>query len=91
MWDEEPVPDSREYLCINKIPRLATPPPHPQPVPVRHQGVPASPPQHQVEVPQKLEIMELDILDDILDLLDMPKEVMFDFDAWAQDVLSYQF
>ena len=52
---------------------------------------PASPPQHQVEVHQELELMESDILDDILDLLDVAKEVMFDFDAWAQDVLSYQF
>ena len=25
VWDKEPVPDSREYLCIHKIPRLATP------------------------------------------------------------------
>ena len=29
VWDKEPAPDSREYLCIHKIPRLATPtPPH---------------------------------------------------------------
>ena len=35
--------------------------------------------------------MELDILDDIPDLLDVPKEVMSEFDTWAQDVLSYQF
>ena len=27
MWDEELVPDSRGYLCIHEIPRLATPHP----------------------------------------------------------------
>ena len=27
MWDKELVPDSREYLCIHEIPRLATPTP----------------------------------------------------------------
>ena len=32
--------------------------------------------------------MEFDIPDNILDLLDMPKEFMFDFDTWDQDVLS---
>ena len=32
MWDEEPVPDSREYLCIHEIPWLAIPPPQPMPV-----------------------------------------------------------
>ena len=96
VWDEEPVSDSREYFCTLKIPRPTTPLPHPQPAPVTlppqpHQGVPASPPQHQVDVPLELELMELDIPDDILDLLDMPKEVMSDFDAWAKDVVSYQF
>ena len=35
--------------------------------------------------------MEWDILDYMLDLLDMPKDVMHDFDAWAQDVLNYLF
>ena len=35
--------------------------------------------------------MELDIQEDIPDLLDVPEEVISDFDVWAQDVLSYQF
>ena len=35
--------------------------------------------------------MELDIPEDIPDLFDIPEEVMSDFDASAQDVLSYQF
>ena len=71
-------------------------PPNLQPAPVTpplqsHEDVPVSPPQYQVEVPQELKLMELDIPDDIPDFLNVPKEVMFDFDAWAQDVLSYQF
>ena len=41
-------------------------------------------------MPLDYELMELDILEDILDLLDIPEEVMSDFDAWAQDVLNYQ-
>ena len=56
-----------------------------------HQEVQASSPQHQVEVPQELKLMELNILDDIPDFLDVPDEVMFYFDAWAKNVLSYQF
>ena len=35
--------------------------------------------------------MELDVPDDIPDLLDMPEDTVLDFEAWAQDVLSYQF
>ena len=34
--------------------------------------------------------MELDIPKDILDLLDVPEEVVSDFNAWVQDVLNYQ-
>ena len=45
----------------------------------------------QVEVPPEVQLMELDIPEDISDLLDVPQEVMSDFDAWANDVLSYQF
>ena len=49
VWDEELVPDSREYLCIYEIPRLTTP--TPQPVPLTppqqpNQGVPAMPPNN---------------------------------------------
>ena len=55
IWDEEPVLDNREYLCIHDIPRLATLSQHPQPAlltppPQPHQGVPASPTQHQDKV-----------------------------------------
>ena len=95
MWDEDPVLDNREYLCIQEIPRLVTLSHthslHQWSCPHSQKGVPASPPQHQVEVNQELEQMELDIPGDILDLLDMSDEVMFDFDAWAQHELSYQF
>ena len=94
--DEEPVPDSRECLCICEICRLSTTPP--QPVPVTQllqldQGIPAMSPQQpdQVEVPLHLKLMELDTTEDVPNLLDVPEEVMSDFDVWAQDVLSYQF
>ena len=77
---------------------LGWPPPHPQPVPVTpapqpNQGLPDTPPQHpnQVEVPPELELMELDVLDDIPDLIDMPEDTVLDFEAWAHNVLSYQF
>ena len=64
-----------------------TPPPQP------NQWVPATLPQQpdQGEVPLEFELMELDIPEDMPDLLDVPEEVIYDFDAWAQDVLSYQF
>ena len=61
---------------------------HQWPCPTR---VPAAPPQHQLEVHQEAEQMELDIPDNIPDLLNVLEEVMFDFDAWAKDVLIYQF
>ena len=64
------------------LPALATPPQQ------SHQGVPVSSPQQQVEVPQELELVELDIPDNIPDFLYVPKEIMSDFDAWVQDVLS---
>ena len=38
-----------------------------------------------------MKLMELDILEDILDLLHIPEEMMSDLNAWAQDVLRYQF
>ena len=58
-----------------------------------NQGVPAMLPQQpdQVEVSLEFELMELDILEDIPDLFDIPAQVMYNFDAWAQDVLSYKF
>ena len=45
----------------------------------------------QVKVPPEFELMELDITEVIPDLLDIPEEMMSDFDAWDQDVLGYQF
>ena len=96
--DEEPVPDSREYLYIHVIPRPATQTSPPQPIPVTpslqpNKGVPATPPQQpdQVKVPQEFELMEPDIPENIPYLLDVPQEVMSYFDAWDHDVLSYQF
>ena len=85
MWDKELVLDSGEYLSIYEIPRLATPLPHPQPIPVTllpqpDQGLPDTPSQqpNQVEVPPELELMELHVLDDIPDLIDVPKHIVSD-------------
>ena len=35
--------------------------------------------------------MDLDIPEDIPDLLDVSEDVMIDFNAWPQDVLSYKY
>ena len=70
----------------------------PQPIPAPHpssltQGLWDTPPQqpNQVEVFPELELMELDVSDVIPDLIDVPKDIVLDFEAWAHDVLSYQF
>ena len=63
-------------------PHTCSPPKESQPFPQQPE---------QVEVPPEFEVMELNIPEGILDLLDEPQEVMSDFDAWAQDVLNYQF
>ena len=98
VWDEELVPDNREYLYIYEIPRPGTPPPHPQPIPLT---LPLQPwprtSRHtyeqpkQVEVFPELELMEQDVPDNIPDLIDVPRDTLLDFEAWAYDVLSYQF
>ena len=83
---------SMKFLCW---------PPHPYPCSLYQQPHPCIPTKEsqphlprkpdQVEVPRQFELMEQDIPDDIPDLLDIPQEVMTDFDAWAHDVPSYQF
>ena len=45
------------------------------------------PPQpDQIQMPPGYYLMEHAIPEDILDLLDIPEEVMSDFDTWAQGV-----
>ena len=95
VWSKEPVLDSHEYLCIHEIPRPAIPtsqtnqgvpaiqPPHP------NQGVPAMPPQQPGQVERPPDVLKLDIPESIPDLLDVPEEVISDFEAWAQSVLDY--
>ena len=101
MWSEECVLDSQVYLCILEIPRLAIPPNWPplQPIPPTpspqlSQELPVTlhPQPNQVQMPQHYELMdlELDIPKDILDLLDVPQDVMSNFNTWVQDVLTYQ-
>ena len=92
LWDKEPVPDSMEYLCMHEIPMLATPQLIPVTPPLHPgQGAPATLPQQPdpVEASLEFELMELNIPDDKPDLLDIPAEVMFNFNARAQHVLSY--
>ena len=56
-----------------------------------NQGVPATPPPQsdQIEMAPDHELMELDMLEYIPDFLDVPEEVISDFDVWAQSVLDY--
>ena len=97
VWSKEPVPDSQEDLCIHDIPRPATPSPQPNQrvpstPPLQHnQGLPATPAPHpdQIEMPPDHEVMELNIPGDVPDLINVPKEVISDFDTWVQTVLVY--
>ena len=41
-------------------------------------------------MPQEPEQMDVDILEDLLDLIDVPEELLSDFDSWAHSVLEYQ-
>ena len=58
-----------------------------------NQELPVTPlPQpDQVEMSLDYEVMDLDIPEDLPDLIDVPEDVMSDFDAWVQDVLGYQY
>ena len=80
VWSEESVPDNWEYLCIHKIPRSTTP------IPAAQSSSPTIPPLQpdQIEMPPDHELIKLKIPEDILDLIDVPEEVISDFDAWAQ-------
>ena len=57
-----------------------------------HTPRPASPPPKpiQEEVPPKPEQMDIEILDDLPDIIDVPKELLSDFNSWAHSVLEYQ-
>ena len=62
VWSKEPEPVRQEYLCIHQTPRPATPPQQPD----------------QVEMPPELEHMDIDFLEDIPDLINVPKELLLD-------------
>ena len=96
MWNNEAELDSNDYLCIHGIPRTAILPPHALPAPASpqpDQGLPDTPSQqpNQVEEPTELELMELDVPDDIPDFIDVSEDIVFEFEAWANDVLSFQY
>ena len=44
----------------------------------------------QVEMPPEPEHMNLDIPEDIPDLINIPEEILLDFESWAHSVLKYQ-
>ena len=43
----------------------------------------------QLQMPPDQEHMEIDIPENTLDFIDVPEEVISDFDAWAHSVLDY--
>ena len=45
---------------------------------------------NQVEMPPVPENMNIDIQEDIPDLINIPEEILLDFDAWAHSVLKNQ-
>ena len=53
---------------------------------------PATPPPqtNQVEMPPEPEQMDKEILEDLPDLINVPKELMSDCLFWAHSVLDYQ-
>ena len=53
---------------------------------------PVTPPPQtiQEELLQEPEPMDIKILDDLLDIIDVPKELFSDFDSWVQSVHQYQ-
>ena len=63
------------------------------PPPQPYQGdMPVTPPPQsgQVEMHPEHELMELDILEDMPDLIDIPEEMLSDFDTLAHSVLNYE-
>ena len=72
VWCEKSVPDSWEYLCIHQIPSPATPGSQP----------------NQVEMPPEPENLDIDIPEDIPCLINVPEELLSDFDSWAHSVLE---
>ena len=49
-----------------------------------------TPQPDQVQMPQEPEQMVIEILEELPDLINVPKEVLSDFDSWAHNVLEYQ-
>ena len=63
--------------------------PHLQPNQVEMQVT--NPPQpEQVEMPPEYELIELDIPEDIPELINVPEQMLSDFDVWAHSVLDYK-
>ena len=45
---------------------------------------------NQVEVPPEPEQMDIEILNDLPDVINVPEEVLSDLDYWTHSVLEYQ-
>ena len=69
---------NHQQLCIHKI--------------LCHTLRPATPPLQpiQEEVPPEPEQMDMEILDDLPDIIHLPKDLLSDFDSWAHSALEYQ-
>ena len=76
VWSEEPIPDSHQQLCIHQIPN--------------HTPRPAIPPPKSIqeEVSPELEQMDIKVMDDLPNVINIPKELLPDFDSWAHSVLE---
>ena len=86
---DDPVCSGELYLTSTSIyvyMRYPGQQPHPT-AQSRSASNPIPPQPDQVEIP--LDLMELDIPGDMPDLIDVPEEVISDFDARAQNVLDY--
>ena len=91
VWSEEPVPNNWEYMCIHLLPRPATPSPQPNQVEMLSEpeqpAAPTPQPDH-VEMSPVSENMDIDIPEDTPDLINIPEEILSDFDAYAHSVLE---
>ena len=77
VWSEEPVSSSHQQLCIHQI--------------WCHTSRPATLPYNSFKkYPQSQNKWILEIPDDQPDIINVPKELLSDFDSWAHIVLNYQ-
>ena len=81
VWSEEPIPN-RQQLCIHQIPCHSIISDSPRPATL--------PPWPIREVFPEPKLIDIEIMDDLPDIIDDPKELSSDFVSWAQSVLRQQ-